>query len=61
MARQPAVIAARCLTATLMACSGDDDGGTEAADRADPGGEQGALRRELLDMMEFAEGCAAEG
>jgi hypothetical protein len=52
MARQPAVIAALCLTATLMACSSDDDGGTEAADRADPGGEQGALRRELLDMME---------
>jgi hypothetical protein len=53
MARQPAaVIAALCLTAALMACSGDDDGGTEAADGADPDGEQGALRRELLEMME---------
>jgi hypothetical protein len=51
MARQPAVIAALCLTAALTACSGDDEGGTEATDRADPGGAQGALRRELLDMM----------
>jgi hypothetical protein len=43
-----------CLIAALMACSGDDDGGTEAADRADPGGQQDqpVLRRELLDMME---------
>jgi hypothetical protein len=49
MARQPAVIAALCLTAALMGCSGDDDGGAEAADRADPGGDenQAALRREL--------------
>jgi hypothetical protein len=56
MARQPAVIAALCVTAALMACSGDDDDGTKAADRADPGGGQGALRRELLDMMEADQG-----
>jgi hypothetical protein len=54
MARQPAVIAALCLAAALMGCSGDEDGGAEAADRADPRADQdqAALRRELLAMME---------
>jgi hypothetical protein len=52
MARQPAMVAALCVIAALVACSGDDDGGSDAADQAEPGGEQGALRRELLDMME---------
>jgi hypothetical protein len=54
MARQPAVIAALCLAAALMGCSGDEDGGAEAADRADPRADQdqAVLRRELLAMME---------
>jgi hypothetical protein len=53
MARQPAMIAALCLTAALGACGGDGDEDDPSAAEDAPRVEQDAqLRRELLDMME---------